>query len=166
MPCAGPPSDACRGRCSLQKDLGEDDWVGSTARRAEDQEGATGPGSGSGSPAGRCRCTFLLGLAAADGPYLCCPKNWVMHSPSMAQGRWKLRTQPNSAQLMVAPLPPQTKHCWKERVEQIPSEAGSGPPQLAPHLWAKHRIQALLRDTLQICLMDKARLIRQNFVLE
>ena len=39
----------------------------------------------------------------------------MTHSPSSAQGRWKLRSQPVSAQLMEAPLPPQTKQCWKEQ---------------------------------------------------
>uniref|UniRef100_A0A8C2T248 Uncharacterized protein n=1 Tax=Coturnix japonica TaxID=93934 RepID=A0A8C2T248_COTJA len=49
--------------------------------------------------------------------YLYCPKYCVTHSPSSAQGRWKLRSQPVSAQLMVAPLSPQTKQCWKEQTK-------------------------------------------------
>uniref|UniRef100_A0A8V0XQN0 Uncharacterized protein n=1 Tax=Gallus gallus TaxID=9031 RepID=A0A8V0XQN0_CHICK len=43
------------------------------------------------------------------------PKYWVMHSPSLAQGRWKLRAQPLSAHVTAAPLSPQTQHCWKEQ---------------------------------------------------
>ena len=93
-------------------------------RRAEDQERAPGLGSGSGRMLGGVAAgsslegtgrNGSLAAAAADSPYLCCPKYWVTHSPSSAQGRWKLRSQPVSAQLMVAPLPPQTKQCWKEQ---------------------------------------------------
>ena len=96
--------------------------VRSAVRSAEDQERAPGLGSGSGSGSGRMLGGVAAGsslggtgrngsLAAADSPYLCCPKYWVMHCPSSVQGRWKLRSQPVSAQLMVAPLPPQTKQC-------------------------------------------------------
>lgn len=38
-----------------------------------------------------------------------------MHSPSTAQGRWKLRSQPVSWHVMVAPFSPQTKQSWKEQ---------------------------------------------------
>ena len=38
----------------------------------------------------------------------------MTHPPSTAQGRWKLRSQPVSQQVMAAPLSPQTKQCWKE----------------------------------------------------
>ena len=95
----------------------------SAARRAEDQESAPGLGSGSGRMLGGVAAGSSLGgtgrdsslAAAADSPYLCCPKYWVMHSPSSVQGRWKLRSQPVSAQVMAAPLPPQTKQFWKEQ---------------------------------------------------
>ena len=41
-------------------------------------------------------------------PYLKSSKNWVTHSPSEAQERWKLRSQSGSAQVMLAPRLPQT----------------------------------------------------------
>lgn len=47
-------------------------------------------------------------------PYLYCSKYCVTHLPLVAQGRWKLRSQPDSWQVMEAPLPPQTKQSWKE----------------------------------------------------
>ena len=94
--------------------------VRSAVRRAENQEGA--PGLGSGRVLGGVAAWSSLGgtgrsgsLAAADSPYLCCPKYCVTHSPFSAQGRWKLRSQPVSAQLMAAPFPRQTKQRWKEQ---------------------------------------------------
>jgi len=83
--------------------------------------------------AGRCNCGFLPGLAAADSPYLRCLKCWVTHSPSMAQGRWKLRSQPVSEHVMAAPLSPQTKHCWNEQNNPVSSRLGAsmaGPTPL------------------------------------
>ena len=99
--------------------------VRSAARRAEEQEGAPGLGSGSvrllGAVAARSSLLCLVLTAGVGGPhtragspYLYCSKYWVTHSPSEAQGRWKLRSQPVSAQVMKAPLLPQTKQCWKE----------------------------------------------------
>ena len=56
-----------------------------------------------------------------------------MHSPSLAQGRWKLRAQPLSAHVMAAPLSPQTQHCWKEQNSPISSRLrayAAGPAPL------------------------------------
>ena len=100
--------------------------VRSAARRAEEQEGAPGLGSGSVRLLGgvtACSSQLWLVLTAGVGgslampgsPYLNSPKYWVTHSPSEAQGRWKLRSQPASAQVMVAPKLPQTKQSWKEQ---------------------------------------------------
>ena len=98
----------------------------SAARRAEEQEGAPGLGSGSvrllGAVAARSSLLCLVltagvggSLAMPGSPYLNSPKYWVTHSPSEAQGRWKLWSQPASAQVMVAPKLPQTKQSWKEQ---------------------------------------------------
>ena len=106
--------------------MGERGEVRSAARRAEEQEGAPGHGSGSVRLLGCVRAhSPLLWLVLTAGvggphtragsPYLYCSKYWVTHSPSEAQGRWKLRSQPVSAQVMKAPLLPQTKQCWKEQ---------------------------------------------------
>ena len=126
VPWDGAASTACRGRCSRQKDLGEDASDGHGEKRCEE---GRGPGSSPGpwlwlwlwlgQAAGRYRCGFLTDLAAAGSPYLRGPKKWVTHSPSMAQGRWKLRSQPLSAHVMAAPLSPQTKHCCKEQNSPI-----------------------------------------------
>ena len=150
--------------------------VRSAARRAEEQEGAPGLGSGSvrllGAVTARSSLLWLVltagvggSLAMPGSPYLNSPKYWVTHSPSEAQGRWKLRSQPASAQVMVAPTLPQTKQSWKERAERPPSAAGSGPTQRAPHLWAGHRVRAGLGGTLQSCLVNRARLQEQDFLL-
>ena len=107
--------------------------VRSAARRAGDQEGAPRPWLWLCQAAGRCNCGFLPGLAAADSPYLRCLKCWVTHSPSMAQGRWKLRSQPVSEHVMAAPLSPQTKHCWNEQNNPVSSRLGAsmaGPTPL------------------------------------
>ena len=47
--------------------------------------------------------------------YLNSTKYWLMQSPFEVQGKWKLRSQPNAAQVMVAPVLPQTKQSWKEQ---------------------------------------------------
>uniref|UniRef100_A0A8V0XRT8 Uncharacterized protein n=1 Tax=Gallus gallus TaxID=9031 RepID=A0A8V0XRT8_CHICK len=65
-------------------------------------------------------------------PYLCSPKYWVMHSPSAAQGRWKLRSQPLSAHVMAAPLSPQTQHCWKEQKSPISDRLGASTASPTP----------------------------------
>uniref|UniRef100_A0A803XWM8 Uncharacterized protein n=1 Tax=Meleagris gallopavo TaxID=9103 RepID=A0A803XWM8_MELGA len=52
-----------------------------------------------------------------------------MHSPSLAHGRWKLRSQLLSAQVMAAPLSPQTQHCWKE--QNRPISMGASVPMLS-----------------------------------
>ena len=57
----------------------------------------------------------------------------VTHWPSEAQGRWKLRSQPNAAQVMVAPVLPQTKQSWKSREAPISSRLrayAAGPAPL------------------------------------
>ena len=85
-----------------------------------EQERAPGLGSGSvrllGGAAARSSLLWLVLTAGVGGPqampgspYLNSPKYWVMHSPSKAQGKWKLRSQPGSAQVMLAPRLPQTK---------------------------------------------------------
>ena len=62
--------------------------------------------------------------------YLNSPKYWVMQSPSEAQGRWKLRLQPDSAQVMVAPKLPQTKQSWKE--QSSPHQQQAQGPRSGP----------------------------------
>ena len=52
-----------------------------------------------------------------------------------------------------------------ERAEQPASAAGSGPTQRAPHLWAGHSVRAGLGGTLQSCLVNRARLQEQDFLL-
>lgn len=52
--------------------------------------------------------------AGVPCPYLPPTTYWTMHSPWVAQGRWKLRSQPISLQVMAAPLPPQTTHSCEE----------------------------------------------------
>ena len=52
-----------------------------------------------------------------------------------------------------------------ERAERPPSAAGSGPTQRAPHLWAGHSVRAGLGGTLQSCLVNRARLQEQDFLL-
>lgn len=49
-----------------------------------------------------------------------------MHSPSLAQGRWKLRAQPLSAHVMAAPLSPQTQHCFLFACLTLRAMAASG----------------------------------------
>lgn len=66
-------------------------------------------------------------------PYLYWSKCWVTHWPSEAQGKWKLRLQPASAQVMVAPKLPQTKQSWKSREAPISSRLrayAAGPAPL------------------------------------
>lgn len=48
----------------------------------------------------------------------------MTHSPSTAQGRWKLQSHSVSLQAMVAPLSPQTKQSWKG--QSIPLERPLG----------------------------------------
>ena len=65
---------------------------------------------------------------------------------------------------MAAPLSPQTQHCWKEQNSPISSRLRasiSGPTPLG-----RAQVWALLGHTLQSCLVDRAHLQWQDFVLE
>ena len=65
---------------------------------------------------------------------------------------------------MAAPLSPQTQHCWKEQNSPISSRLRasiSGPTPLG-----RAQVWALLGHTLQSCLVDRAHLQWQDFVLD
>ena len=53
-----------------------------------------------------------------------------------------------------------------KRAEQLPSAAAPGPTQQTPHLWAGQRMRAGLGGTLQSCLVNRACLQEQEFLLE
>lgn len=121
LPAAG--GAPCRRTWGKMGGMGK---VRSAARRAEEQEGVPGRDSGSvrllGGVTARSSLLWLVLTAGVKGPqampgspYLNSPKCWVTHSPFEAQGRWKLRPQPGSAQVMLAPGLPQTKQSWKEQ---------------------------------------------------
>lgn len=86
----------------------------------------------------------------AGSPYLYSPKNWVTHSPSEAQGRWKLRSHPFCWQVMAAPVSPQTKQRWKEQSSPPQRQAqglrgwphASGPGAGCGHCWLTARRSA------------------------
>ena len=78
----------------------------------------------------------------------------MTHSPSEAQGRWKLRLHPLYRQVMVAPVSPQMKQRWKEHSSPLSGRLRAA--WLAPGLWAGRRLWALLACTLQICLAHEA----------
>lgn len=73
----------------------------------------------------------------------------MTHSPSEAQGRWKLRSQPVSRHVMVAPLSPQTKQCWKDH--SVPISSSPRASRALPRCWAGCWMWLLLGHTLQIC---------------
>ena len=141
VPSGGASKVSCRGRCSQQKVLGEDGRRGHSEKCCEEGRGAgrsLRPCLWLWQAAGRRNCGFLPGLAAADSPYHWFPKKWVTHSPSMAQGRWKLREQLPSMHVMVAPLSPQTKHCWKEQNNRVSNRlraSVAGPTPLGTASW-------------------------------
>lgn len=62
--------------------------------------------------------------------YLNSTKYWLMQSPFEVQGKWKLRSQPVSAQVMVAPKLPQTKQSWKE--QSSPHQQQAQGPRSGP----------------------------------
>ena len=53
-----------------------------------------------------------------------------------------------------------------KRAEQLPSAAAPGPTQQTPHLWAGQRMWAGQGGTLQSCLVNRACLQEQEFLLE
>ena len=89
-----------------------------------------------------------------------------MHCPSLAHGRWKLRAHPLSAQVMAAPLSPQTQHCWKEQDSPISSRLRASTASPTPLGRAQDVGIAWSLYTLQSRLADRAHLQSQDFVLE
>lgn len=144
--CAGATSAACLGLCFWQNELGEDRRDGQGEKSCEEGRGTRGSPrpwlwlcrlkrgftAGSSLPWLVLPAGVAGSQATPDSPYLYSPKYWVTQSPSRAQGRWKLCSQPASAQVMGAPVSPQMKQCWKEQSSAIRSRLGAFAAGPAP----------------------------------
>ena len=150
--------------------------VRSAARRAEEQEGAPGLGSGS---------VRLLGAVAARSSLLCLvltakvgwrpTGNAWQPLPELSNVQGDTLALRGAGEMEAAVAAPRcaddggprlaTDEAELERAERPPSAAGSGPTQRAPHLWAGHSMRAGLGGTLQSCLVNRPRLQEQDFLL-
>ena len=149
--------------------------VRSAARRAGDQEGAPRPWLWLCQAAGRCHRAFLTALTGPDSRgWRPTGDTWQL-LPELSKVLGDAVTLGGAGEMEAAVAarlcagdggpPLATDEAELERAERPPSAAGSGPTQRAPHLWAGHSVRAGLGGTLQSCLVNRARLQEQDFLL-
>ena len=150
--------------------------VRSAARRAEEQEGAPGLGSGSVRLLGAvtARSSLLWLVLTAKVGWRPTSNTW-QPLPELSKVLGDAVTLGGAGEMEAAVAarlcagdggpPLATDEAELERAERPPSAAGSGPTQRAPHLWAGHSVRAGLGGTLQSCLVNRARLQEQDFLL-